>query len=125
MNDQVAFLFESGKGGIFMRKRNIQIITRLNRKEQEHLQALVKRSGLSQEAYIRHLINGVVPNDAPPADYYGMMQELHAIGNNLNQIARKAHVLNVIDVQVYDKTVKELEQSLKKITDAVVLPRKQ
>ena len=74
-----------------MRKRNIQIITRLNRKEQEHLQALVKRSGLSQEAYIRHLINGVVPNDAPPADYYGMMQELHAIGNNLNQIARIAN----------------------------------
>ena len=125
MNDQVAFLFESGKGGIFMRKRNIQIITRLNRKEQEHLHSLVKRSGLSQEAYIRHLINGVVPNDAPPADYSSMMQELHAIGNNLNQIARKAHVLNVIDVQVYDKTVKELEQTVKKITDAVVLPRKQ
>ena len=86
-----------------MRKRNIQIITRLNRKEQEHLQSLVKRSGLSQEAYIRHLINGVVPNDAPPADYYGMMQELHAIGNNLNQIAVKAYTLNVLDVQRYDE----------------------
>ena len=108
-----------------MRKRNIQIITRLNRKEQEHLQSLVKRSGLSQEAYIRHLINGVVPNDAPPADYYGMMQELHAIGNNLNQIARKAHVLNVIDVQSYDKVVKELEQTITKITNTIVLPRKQ
>ena len=46
-------------------------------------------------------------------------------GNNLNQIARKAHVLNVIDVQSYDKAVKELEQTVKKITDAVVLPKKQ
>lgn len=36
-----------------MRKRNIQIIVRLNRKEQEHLQTSVKRSGLSQEAYLR------------------------------------------------------------------------
>ena len=75
-----------------MRKRNIQIITRLNRKEQEHLQSMVKRSGLSQEAYVRQLINGVVPNDAPPVDYYKMMQELHSIGNNLNQIARKLHI---------------------------------
>ncbi len=124
MNYQVAFLFELGKGGNSMRKRNIQIITRLNRKEQEHLQSMVKRSGLSQEAYVRQLINGVVPNDAPPVDYYKMMQELHSIGNNLNQIARKAHVLNVIDVQAYDQAVKELEQVIKRITDAVILPRK-
>ena len=73
-----------------MRKRNISIITRLNEKEKNHLATLVKRSGLSQEAYIRHLINGVVPKDSPPADYYAMMKELHAIGNNLNQLARKA-----------------------------------
>ena len=52
-----------------MRKRNISVITRLNKKEQQHLKAMVKRSGLSQEAYIRHLINGVIPNDAPSPDY--------------------------------------------------------
>ena len=44
-----------------MRKRNIAVITRLNKQEQQHLKNLVKKSGLSQEAYIRHLINGVVP----------------------------------------------------------------
>ena len=42
---------------------------------------------------------------APPPDYYSMMRELHKIGNNLNQIAQKAHVLNVIDVQRYDQEV--------------------
>ena len=60
-----------------MRKRNIQIITRLNKEEHRHLCKLVKKSGVSQEVYVRHLINGVVPQDAPPPDYYAMMRELH------------------------------------------------
>ena len=82
-----------------MRKRNVAILFRLNRKEAEALDKKVKKSGLSREAYLRHLISGVVPRDAPPPDYYSMMRELHRIGNNLNQIAQKAHVLNVLDVQ--------------------------
>lgn len=106
-----------------MRKRNIQVITRLNKKEQQHLKIMVKRSGLTQEAYIRHLINGVVPVDTPPADFYTMMKELHAVGNNLNQIARKAHQLNVIDVQQYDKAVREFENAVAEITNAVILPK--
>ena len=43
---------------------------RLNRKEAEALDKKVKKSGLSREAYLRHLINGVVPRDAPTPDYY-------------------------------------------------------
>ena len=107
-----------------MRRRNISVITRLNKKEQQHLKAMVKRSGLSQEAYIRHLINGVIPNDAPSPDYFSMMKELHAIGNHLNQIASKAHRLNVIDVQEYDKAVRLFEKTVKDITNAVITPRK-
>lgn len=80
-----------------MRKRNIQIITRLDKNEHQHFQKRVKKSGLSQEAYVRHLINGVVSQDAPPPAYFDFMRELHRVGNNLNQIAQKAHVLNVID----------------------------
>jgi hypothetical protein len=107
-----------------MRKRNIQIIIRLDKEEHRRLCKLVKKSGLSQEAYLRHLINGVVPNDAPPPDYFSMMKELHGIGNNLNQIAQKAHILNVIDVQRYDENMRLFNQAIRKITNAVTLPRK-
>ena len=96
---------------------------RLNRKEAEVLEKRVKKSGISREAYLRHLINGVVPKDAPPPDYYSMMRELHKVGNNLNQIAQKAHTLNVIDVKRYDETVKEYEQVVQTIVEAVVLPK--
>lgn len=107
-----------------MRKRNIAILFRLNRKEAEALDKRVKKSGLSREAYLRQLINGLVPKNAPPPDYYSMMRELHQIGNNLNQIAQKAHVLNVIDVQRYDREVRRFQQAVEQITDAVVLPEK-
>ena len=106
-----------------MRKRNVHIQFWLNRKEAEALDKKVRRSGLSREAYLRHLINGVVPQDAPPPDYYAMMQQLYRIGNNLNQIAQKAHTLNVIDVQRYDAAVTQFEAAMKEITEAVVCPR--
>jgi hypothetical protein len=51
-----------------------------------------------------------------------MMRELHGIGRNLNQIAQKAHTLNVIDAQRYDEEVRKLEAAIRKITDAVILP---
>ncbi|MEI3521819.1 MAG: plasmid mobilization relaxosome protein MobC [Anaerosacchariphilus sp.] len=52
-----------------------------------------------------------------------MMRELHGIANNLNQIAQKAHILNVVDVQRYDASTRQLEAAIKKITEAVVLPQ--
>lgn len=107
-----------------MRKRNVPILFRLNRKEAENLDKKVKKSGLNREAYLRQVINGVVPRDAPPPDYYSMMRELHKIGNNLNQIAQKAHTLNVIDVQRYDQDMRAFEKTVAKITEAVILPEK-
>ena len=107
-----------------MLNRNIKITFRLNRAENERFKKQVKKSGLSQEAYIRHLINGLVPTDVPPPDYYSMMRELHAIGTNLNQIAQKAHVLNVLDVKRYDDNVAALNKAVVNITNAVMLPRK-
>ena len=106
-----------------MRKRNIRVQLWLNKKEAEALDKRVKKSRLSREAYLRHLINGVVPRDAPPPDYFSMMRELHGIGNNLNQIAQKAHTLNVIDVQRYDTAVRQFEAAVRQITEAVILPQ--
>lgn len=51
------------------------------------------------------------------------MRELHRVGNNLNQIAQKAHVLNVIDAPRYDAAVRQFEKVVRDITEAVILPR--
>ena len=74
-----------------VRKRNNRVQVRLDNKEHQAFLKAVRRSRLSQEVYLRHLINGVVPQDAPPTDYYAMMQQLYRIGNNLNQIAQSPY----------------------------------
>ena len=107
-----------------MLNRNIKITFRLNKSESEYFKKCVKKSGMSQEAYIRHLITGYIPADLPPPDYYTMANELRAIGNNLNQIAQKAHVLNVVDVQRYDDAFAMLKKALVEIVNAVMRPRK-
>lgn len=106
-----------------MEKRNVEIKVRLNRKEADALNKRVRKSCLSREAYIRQILNGQIPREAPPPDYYGMMQQLYGIGNNLNQIAIKAHTLGVVDVQRYDTAVRTFEQAVQTITEAVLLPR--
>ena len=106
-----------------MRKRNVHTQFWLDKKENEAFQKKVKKSGLSREAYLRQLVNGLEPQDAPPPDYYAMMRELHGIGNNRNQISVKAHTLNVLDGQRYDEVCRKLDAAIKEITEAVILPR--
>ena len=105
-----------------MRKRNVPILFRLSKKEAELLDKKVERCGLTREDYLRHLVNGFAPKETPPPDYYSMMRELYGIGRNLNQIAQKAHALGVIDAQRYDTEARKLEEAVRKITEAVILP---
>ena len=107
-----------------MNNRTVEIKVRLNRKEAEALNKRVKKSGLSREAYLRHIIDGAVPRESPPPNYFLFMRELHNVGNNLNQIARKAHVLNVLDVKRYDDSCQRLEKLCRDVTEAVILPAK-
>jgi hypothetical protein len=107
-----------------MRKRNVQIITRLNPDERARFKARVRKSGLSQEAYVRDLINGYVPTDAPPPDYFAMMKVLCQIGNDLNRIAQKARVLDAADAKAYEENAELLKKTVAEIVKAVMLPRK-
>jgi len=107
-----------------MAKRDCSFVLRLTEDELAHLNGLAKLTGYSREAYLRSLINGVIPSERPPPEYHAMANELHAIGNNLNQIARKAHVLGVIDAARFDEVARKLERKVTEIDEAVRLPRK-
>ena len=107
-----------------MRKRDVHIQLWLNEKEAEALSRNAKKCRLSQSTYLRHLIMGYAPCEAPPPDYHAMMQQIYHVGRSLNQIATKAHVLNVIDAQRYDESVRMLEDTILKIEDAVIVPQK-
>ena len=107
-----------------MRKRDVHVQLWLNQKEAEALTRNAERCRLTQSTYLRHLIMGYAPCEAPPPDYHAMMQQIYHVGRSLNQIATKAHVLNVIDAQRYDESIHMLENAILKIEDAVIVPQK-
>ena len=92
-----------------MTNRTILVQVLLTPDEAEHFNTCVARSGLKRTAYLRLLIRGLVPTDVPPPDYFAMTRELNAIGNNLNQIAYKAHAFCVLDTERFDKAVVALD----------------
>ena len=102
-----------------MRERNIRIHFRLTPKEAAAFDDIVKESGLTRSAYLRCLVRGVVPVEMPPPDYFTFARELNAIGSNLNQIAKKAHVVGAVDAKRYDEVAEEVLSATKEITYAV------
>ena len=54
-------------------------------------------AGISETAVIRLLIRGYEPREKPDSSFYEAMRKLSAIGNNINQLAVKAHALGFVD----------------------------
>ncbi len=105
-----------------MLKRNIKITFRLNAKEHQRLKKCVKKTGLSQETYIRTLLDGYVPKELPPSDYHGMMRELNAIGNSMNQIAARANATGFFLAEEYAMYMQEFRNAVLAIQKAVTKP---
>lgn len=105
-----------------MLKRNIKITFRLNAKEHQRLKKCVKKAGLSQETYIRTLLDGYVPKELPPPDYHGMMRELNAIGNSINQIAARANATGFFLAEEYAMYMQEFRRIALAIQRAVTQP---
>lgn len=103
-----------------MRTRNNRIFLRLTDTESDRLNTAVQKSGLSREVYLRKLIGGIQPRELPPPDFYPMMRQLYYCGNNLNQIARKAHALGCIDAEKYDEAVTEFRGIVEEISRKMV-----
>ena len=93
-----------------MRKRNVQVLFRLNEEEAEYLQTLVKRSGRSKEALLRAMVKGYRLCEKPDPEFYQIMRELSAIGNRINQLAVKANALGFIDTQKLNSELDRLHK---------------
>ena len=70
-----------------MRKRNRHVSVWMNEAEYLHLKAEAKKAGLGIDPFIRLLVSGVQLRPRPPDNIAALIRELHAIGNNINQIA--------------------------------------
>lgn len=99
-----------------LRNRNIGKFIYLNEEENQILRSNANKVGLSESSYIRCLIMGYKPKEQPTEIVYEMINQIRGIGTNLNQIARKANSLNMIDAPQYNnvyKRINKLEEELK------------
>lgn len=70
-----------------MRKRNHKLKVIMTDTEIDHLNKLVVQSKLSREAYLRMLINGLVPRAAPSNELIEVILLLRGISNDIHQLS--------------------------------------
>lgn len=112
------------KGGRSVRKRPISFLLRLSESEYAHLMKQVEKTKLPRETYIRALIEGYTPKEMPPIDYFVMIRELHAIGNNLNQLAAKAHATGHLERAVFQEEADRLRRAVQQLQQAMIEPER-
>lgn len=69
----------------------------LSSDENAELKRKAELAGISESAVIRLLICSYEPREKPDERFYEAMRNLSAIGNNINQLAVKAHTLGFVD----------------------------
>ena len=107
-----------------MRKRNVQILFRLNDEEAAYLYELVERSGHSKEALLRSMLMGYRLCEKPDPEFYQMMRELSAIGNRINQLAAKANALNFVDAPMLKEEAQRWHEFQIAVRKKYLLPKK-
>ena len=101
----------------YLRTRDIKKQVWLNEEETKALKQKAKKAGLKESAYIRNLIMGYKPKEQPTENMYEIIKQLKLVGINLNQIARKANALDIVDAPFYKKVYEKwnrLSEDIKK-----------
>ena len=94
-----------------MRARNNRMMLRLSDDECQTLKQSSEKVGVPREVYLRMLIMGTQPKEKPSADFYGIMKELNAIGNSLNQIAKRINSTG----NIYQDDMNEVKELMNKV----------
>ena len=81
-----------------MRKRNVHVQFWLDKKEAEDFNKKVKRSGLSREAYLRHLVNEMCIRDRYCGVHY---QQRHSGQGKLQRPKVPGTALSLIHIFSY------------------------
>jgi len=96
----------------------------LTEQEAKELKHKAYICGLSETAVIRILLKGFEPREKPDDRFYEIMREMHAIGNNLNQICRKANSLGFIDAPFLRQEMEKFSQFQLKVEQKYLTPEK-
>ena len=97
-------------------KRTQAVIVRLTDKEKQHLERQAQNAGLKMEPFIRKLIMGADIRPRPPDNVAELIRAIGAVGNNINQIARKVNAYDDVsrsDMEEVRRLLSEIYRAVK------------
>jgi bacterial mobilization protein MobC len=110
---------------IKMRERNWKFNVYLNTDEKSMLRKKAEATGLTTSALIRYLITDFKPKEKPPEEFYESLNSIRKIGNVLNQIAVRMHMIGYVeDEKNLRRTITNLNNMIMSIKEYYLLPDK-
>lgn len=97
---------------------------RVTAEESRDWKAKAQKACVTESALVRTLMKGYRPKEKPDAAFYDALRELSYISNNLNQLLRKAHSLNFIDVPMLKREVQAWQEFRSDIERRFLQPEK-
>ena len=79
--------------------------------DDEILKLKCEKTCLSEAALMRYLIRGYEPREKPDERFYKSMNDLSAIGRNINQIAKRVNSTS----SIYMTDIEELKEDIQNI----------
>jgi hypothetical protein len=89
---------------------------RLSPKDNYKLKELSRKTKLSESDVIRFLIRNTILKEAPPKEFYVLLNKINNIGNNINQITKHANAFNEVDydnLKIYFSTINNLVKDIR------------
>lgn len=107
-----------------MRSRNIKKNFYLNTEEDIIFRNKCRKAKVSQSEFFRKVILDYELKEKPDEEFYEIIKILRGMSINLNQIARKANSINLIDEPFYKKVANELNKFILQIKERYLVDRK-
>lgn len=94
-----------------MTERSKSILVRLSEKEKIYVQTQAANAALKTETYCRKVLLDHEVKPKQPADITKLLDEIKAIGNNINQIAHRANLDNIATDTMIKQAI-QLQQTI-------------
>ena len=98
-----------------MNEEPYKICLRLNADEVQKLITNAKACGLTRTAYLRRLLSGYDLKPRPSTALEALRTEIHQIGNNINQIARRLNEHG----SIYETEIEDIQDRQKEIWETL------
>ena len=107
-----------------MRKRTHRVQVMLSDSEYLRLCRNTAKSGFKQAGYLRSLINGYVPKELPPLEYYAIINKLYLITDQLKRIEQSLTDSSDPQKQMFREQSEITKQMILSLQEALIDSRR-